>query len=213
MKQCFTELQNLGLSAITELREMDNRHSEMAVSYYEEKRKGNITDTGYTFAMDALSKERSRAVAKYIDQIDELQKKYDSKVDEYCMPSAGRYHPDDVEILKNFELSTTEFAKMTDQYDDNPTMGRLLEDYRIKHNVDTDWRFKCSKERKEAFNNLCFGVQSIIRQNDKFSPNRELSVMRSVSNAYHNLPGSDPDFLPNNFGTPDTPDNPTYVLF
>ena len=196
MKQYFEELEKLGRSAVIELRQIDARQTPMHKEYLELRMKGDITEQGYQGLVKALEDERKKAVDKHRADMAALSERYNKAVDAYMLPSAERMHTEDIEILRNFNLSSGEFEAMADKYGDNPTMGRLLEDYRKQHNIDTYWRFQSAEERKQAFQSACSSVESIMAQMDKYCPDREGNITRRVYGCYHKLQGSDPEALP-----------------
>ncbi len=196
MKQFFEELDTLGRSAVVELRQLDARQAPMHKEYLELRMKGDITEQGYQGLVKSLEDERKKAVDKHRADMAALSERYNKAVDAYMVPSAERMVAGDVEILRNFTLSSSEFEAMADKYGDNPTMGRLLEEYRRQHKVYTNWRFQTGEDRKQAFLNACSSVESIMGQLDKYVPDREGNVTRRVYGCYHSIQGSDPDALP-----------------
>lgn len=193
MKDYFERLQRLATNAITELRKMDAHHTEMHRAYLEDRMKGDLTEQGFRSLVKSLDDASAKKKSEISALLDGLQCEYEKAVDDYSAPSVTAMNRDDVALLKNLELSPTEFERMAEKYRDNPTMGRFLDNYRKEHNVGTNWRFQTPEQRKDIFNNVRFGVESIIRTPDKYNENREGSVAKLVSNAYHKLQGSDPD--------------------
>ncbi|HRV73067.1 MAG TPA: hypothetical protein P5116_04215 [Eubacteriales bacterium] len=196
MKQFFEELEKLGRSAVVELRQIDARQAPMFKDYLEQRMKGDITEQGYQGLVKSLEEARKKVVDKYKADMEALAARHAEAVDALVYPSAERMVPGDIEILKNFNLSKEEFEAMADKYADNPTMGRLLEDYRTQHKVATNWRFQTGHDRKQVFQSACSSVESIMGQLDKYVPDREGNVTRRVFGCYHELQGSDPDALP-----------------
>ncbi len=196
MKQYFIKLSNIGKEAITALRIMDARHITRHSEYLQQRLEGDITEHGFNSLTATLEEERKRAIESYNAEIDALQKEYNAATDTYMTPSTGRMHMDDIELLRTFKLSAPEFESMAKKYADNPTMGRLLEEHRKEHNIHTNWRLQSGEARKEIFNNARFGVESLIRQLDKYNPARENSVDKTISLAYNKLQGADTKALP-----------------
>lgn len=196
MKSYFERVQQIGLSAITELRQMDAQHTEMHRSYLEDRQKGNLTEQGYRSLVKVLDDTRARKEAEITAKLDAVQQEYVAAVDDFCMPSASKMDSADVELLKNFDISASEFDRLAEKHCNNPTMGRFLESYRREHGTPTNWRYQTPEQRKEIFNNMLFGVGSVIRNLDKYCSDREGQVNRLTANAYHKLQGSDPDKLP-----------------
>lgn len=193
MKTYFERLSKIGKDAVIELRKLDLQHAEMHKSYLEDKQKGNLTEQGYRGLVSTLDTERDNFVAKYKEKIGELATEFATATDEYTTPSAGRMKMEDVELLKNFELSTKEFEGLASKYADNPTMGRLLEKYRVEHSIDTNWRYQTGEQRKAIFRSAANSIECIINQSDKYSPDREGAIDLCTSNSYHKLQGSNPN--------------------
>ena len=206
----FEELEKLGRSTVVELRQIDARQAPMHKEYLEQRMKGNITEQGYRGLVKSLEDERKKAVDRHKADVAALAERYNKAVDAYMLPSAGRMHMEDIEILRNFNLTSAEFEGMADKYGDNPTMGRLLEDYRKQHKVETRWRFQSAEERKQAFQSACISVESLVGQMDKYCPDREGNVTRRVYDCYHKLQGSDPEALP---VPPEEVEGPTVMIF
>ena len=102
----------------------------------------------------------------------------------------------DMEILKNFDLSPKEFENLAHKHENNPTMGRMLEKYRTDHNVETDWRYQTADQRKGIFNAACDSVYFVLKQDDKYSPEREQRIEHNTAKAYHSLQGSIAEVMP-----------------
>lgn len=209
MKQFFEELEKLGRSAVVELRQIDTRQAPMHKEYLELRMKGDITEQGYQGLVKSLEDERKKAVEKHKADVAALAERYNKAVDAYMLPSAERMHTEDIEILRNFNLTSAEFEGMADKYGDNPTMGRLLEDYRKQHKVETNWRFQSAEERKQVFQSACSSVESIMGQMDRYCPDREGNVTRRVYGCYHKLQDSDPEALP---VPPEEAESPTVMI-
>ena len=199
MKSYFERVQQIGLSAITELRRMDAQHTEMHRSYLEDRQKGNLTEQGYQSLVKVLDDTRARKEAEIIAKLDAVQNEYFAAVDNFCMPSASKMDSGDVELLKNFDISVSEFDRLAEKHCDNPTMGRFLESYRREHGTPTNWRYQTPEQRKDIFTSMRFGVDSVIRNQDKYNSDREGSVTRLVAGAYNKLQGSKID----DFSTPE----------
>ena len=196
MKQYFEELEKLGRSAIVSLRRLDARQVDEHKEYLEQLRRGDITEQGYKNCIKSLDDFRQRIANGYKSEIAALKEKYSAATEAHLLPTAGRVHKDDLEILRNFKLSDSEFDLLTEKHQDNPVMGRLLEEYRKEHGIDTRWRFQSLEDRKAIFDSACLSVESIINQLDKYSPDREGNLTRRVYSSYHKLQGSDPEALP-----------------
>lgn len=194
-KYYFRSLDELGREAVAALRQFDARNAEMYKSNFERYQRGEITEYGYRMEDKALDDARQRLLSKYKGDIAALRDKYTEATEAYMMPSAGRMHPEDMEVLKNFKLSAAEFDRMAKKYADNPTMGRLLEDYRKEHGVETNWRFQNLDKRLKNFDTACNQVEMIMGQLDKYSPGRDTKITRAAYSCYHELQGSDPDDL------------------
>lgn len=209
MKQFFEELEKLGRSAVVELRQLDEKQAPMFKDYLEQRMKGDITEQGYQGLVKSLEEARKKVVDKYKADMEALAARHAEAVDALVYPSAERMVPGDIEILKNFNLTKEEFEAMADKYGDNPTMGRLLEDYRTQHKVATDWHFQTGHDRKQVFLRACGSVESIMGQLDKYVPDREGNVTRRVFGCYHELQGSDPEALP---VPPEEAESPTVMI-
>lgn len=194
-KYYFQSLDELGREAVAALRQFDARNAEMYKSNFERYQRGEITEYGYRMEDKAIDDARQRLVGKYKADIAALRDKYTEATEAYMMPSAGRMHPEDMEVLKNFKLSAGEFERMAKKYADNPTMGRLLEDYRKEHGIETNWRFQSLDKRLKNFDMACNQVEMIMGQSDKYSPGRDSKVTRAAYSCYHELQGSDPEDL------------------
>lgn len=216
MKKYFAELEALGHKTIADLRTHDAGAESMLADLEADLRAGLITQKGLANHRQAMADKRKQILDAHQEAVTKLREEYERSVDKHCTPSTGRLHPEDAEILRLFDLSPAEFDAMTEKYADNPTMGRLLEQYREQHegkpygpkipgqmmgtgtraNWHTDWRYQTADERKKIFQVACGTVDSIIGQMDKYSPNRELNLSRRISDAYHCLQGADPDAMP-----------------
>ena len=215
MEKYFKKLQAIGTAAIHDLRNMDAQHTKMQKSYYNDFRSGNLTAQGYQSLVKTLDDTRARKQAEIKAQIEGVKAEYKTAVAALLMPSTGKMHLEDIEILKSFELSPAEFESMAKKYDDNPIMARLLSSYKAEHegkplakentsgligsdkriSWHTDWTFQSEEERLSIFQSACNSVESLIRQTDKYSPDREGSVAKRISQAYHKLQGSKSDEL------------------
>lgn len=212
MKKYFEKLQSIGLEALVELRKMSNQHADQLVDYWEQVVKGESTEMGYQNLKRSLEHRYAGVKGEYVAKLEALEKQFVAAVDEYTMPSASFINSGDAEVLKNFELSPAEFERMAAKYQDNPTMGRMLEDYRLSHEgkqlgrgVDattwrTNWRYQSAERRKEIFKSASNSVYYIIT--GTLSDTGEYRVKKRVSEEYHKLHGSDPKALP----TPKAPE-------
>lgn len=192
----FEAIDKLGREAIQELRKLDAKLSSDQKNYLEQRMRGDITEQGYQLYVKQLSDSRKRVVQKYVDQLEQAQAHFNADIDAYMVPTGGRMHMDDIEILRSFKLNAFEFEAMAEKYADNPTMGRLLDQYRRDNNIETSWRLQDANERKAMFNSAVNSVISIMGQMDKYVPDRETNVTRSVFGYYHKLQGADPEALP-----------------
>lgn len=214
MKKYFERLQSIGLEAVAELRKMDKRRADQLIEYREQVMKGDSTEMGYQNLKCTLDNRRAQMVADYSAKLETLEKEFAGAVDADMMPSGRRINTEDAEVLKTFELSPAEFERMAAKYQDNPTMGRLLEDYRVKHEgaaigkgvptftgmaADaeqwrTSWRFQTAEERKAIFHSVSRTVYHIYTGD--LGEDCVYRVKMRVSTAYHKLQGSDPNALP-----------------
>ena len=194
-KYYFRKLDEIGRSAVIALRRLDARQAPMYKDYLEQRIRGEITELGYKNHITALNASRRREVDKYKAEISDLKERYCEAEERHMMPSVGFMHPDDMEVLEKYELTADELDSLTEKYSNNPTMGRLLEDYRKEHAVETNWRFQSIDKRKEIFSSACIAVESVMGQLDKYCPDREGSVTRLAFGSYHKLQGSDPEAL------------------
>lgn len=192
----FKSIDELGRAAVQELRQLDAKIARDQKGYLEQKMRGEITEQGYQLYVKQLNDSRKRVVQKYTDQLEHEQSCFNADIDEYMTPTGGRMRMDDIEVLRTFNLNASEFESMAKKYADNPTMGRLLDEYRRSHNIETSWRLQSAEDRKAAFSSAINSVISIMGQMDKYAPGRETSVTRSVFGYYHKLQGSDPEALP-----------------
>lgn len=220
MKHYFEKLQDVGLEAIDELRKMDAKHADQLIEYREQVTKGESTEAGYQKLKISLGDSRAQAQKSYNEKLDALEEEFAAAVDEYTMPSASFMNMDDAEVLKNFELTPAEFERMAAKYEDNPTMGRMLEDYRMNHEGKpygksaqaevmrkfvgaeqdsgkrwhTSWRFQDAEQRKAIFKSASNSVYFII--NGTLGEDCAYRLKKRVSEEYHKLQGSDPNALP-----------------
>lgn len=196
MKTYFERLSKIGVEAVQGLRRLDAQHMEMQRRYDEDLRKGTITRQGYERHLRELDAARDKYIAGVDAQIEGLKAEFAEASERHTTPTSGNLNMADMEILKNFELSPKEFEGLARKYDNNATMGRMLEKYRVDHNVKTDWRFQTAERRNEIFNGACSSVQSIMGQLDKYCPAREANIERSTATAYHKLQGSVAEAMP-----------------
>lgn len=207
MEKYFERLQQIGVSAITEFRKTDLQHAEMHRSYLEDRRKGSLTEQGYRGLTQALDETRNKKVRAVKDQIAVLQSEYDKAVDERMVLSSAAIDSADVELLKNVPFTPADFDALAEKHRRNPTMCRLLDNYRKEHDIKSNWRFQTPEQRKEIFNNVCWAVEAVAvgqatisatlsQSEDRFVKERVARVVRLVSNAYHKLQGSNPNVLP-----------------
>lgn len=201
MKQYFERLSKLGVEAVRGLRQLDAQHVEMLRSYHEELQKGTITRIGYERYLKDLDRARENYISKYDASLEALKVEFAEATDRYTSPSGGNMNMADMEILKNFDLSPKEFEGLAHKHENNPTMGRMLEKYRTDHNVETDWRYQTADQRKGIFNDACSSVYFVLKQDDKYSPEREQRIEYNTAKAYHSLQGSIAEVMP----IPDTP--------
>ena len=202
MKTYFERLSKIGVEAVQGLRQLDAQHTEMTQRCHEDYMKGNITRQGYERYLKELDKASDRYIAGVATKIDSLKAEFAEASERHTTPTSGNLNMADMEILKNFELSPKEFESLARKYDNNATMGRMLEKYRVDHNVKTDWRFQTAERRNEIFNRACNAVYFTVKQSDKYSPAREANIERSIATAYHKLHGSIAEVMP-------IPDDPT----
>jgi len=196
MRTYFEKLSKIGVEAVQGLRRLDAQHMEMQRSRNEDFRNGVITASGYERYLKELDEARAKYIAGVEAQIEGLKAGFAEATERHLMPTGGNMNMADMEILKNFELSTKEFEGLARKYANNATMGRVLEKYRMDHNVDTSWRFQTAEQRNEIFKGACSSVISIMRQSDKYSPAREAHIERNVAIAYHKLQGSVAEVMP-----------------
>ena len=217
MKSYFKELEDLGHKTIAALRTHDAGSASMLEDLAADVRAGFLTQKGFDNHKRAMENKRKEILDNHRAEVNRLRAEYEASVDQYCMPSTGWLNPQDAEILRSFELSPKEFEAMAEKYRDNPTMGRLLEQYRVQHEGilygpkktggllgtddgreewHTDWRFQTPEERKEIFARVCGCVDSIIGQMDRFVKDRDRNLTARISDAYHSLQGHDPNALP-----------------
>ena len=213
MKKYFEKLQSVGLEALAELRKMDRQRVDQLIAYREQVMKGDSTEMGYQNLKCRLENHRAQMLADYTAKLGVLEKEFAAAVDTDMMPSGRRINTEDAEVLKTFELSPAEFERMAAKYQDNTTMGRLLEDYRVKHEgkvigsgevplIDTDpaeqwhtsWRFQNAEERKAIFNSASNSVRHIF--SGVLEDSGAFRMGRRISQEYHKLQGSDPNELP-----------------
>ena len=217
MKKYFAELEALGHKTIQALRTHDAGAASMMADLEADVRAGFLTQKGLANNRQAMADKRQTILDAHQEAVTKLREEFERSVDKHCTPSTGRLHPEDAEILRLFDLSPAEFEAMTEKYADNPTMGRLLEQYRVQHEGQpygpkstermlgtgsdrerwhTDWRFQTPEERKEIFARVCGCVDSIIGQKDRFVKDRDRDLTARISGAYHSLQGHDPNALP-----------------
>ena len=196
MKTYFERLSKIGVEAVQGLRRLDAQHAEMAQRYHGDYTKGTITRQGYERYLRDLDTARDKYIAGIDAQIEGLKAEFAEATEHHTTPTSGNMNMADMEILKNFELSPKEFESLARKYDNNATMGRMLEKYRTDHNVDTDWRYQTPEQRNQIFNGACSGVASVVRQSDKYCPAREDHIAHNTAKAYHNLQGSVAEVMP-----------------
>ena len=207
MEQYFERLQQIGISAVTDLRGMDSRHTEMQKSYLEDRRKGNLTEQGYQGLVQALDSTRNKRISEVKAKIAALQDEYNAAVDKHTALSSAAIDNADVELLKSIPITVVDFDSLVEKHSSNPTMLRLLDAYRNEHHVQSNWRYQTPEQRKEIFNNVCFTVETVAigktvvrsvlsASMDRFSQDREQRIAYLVSTAYHKLQDSNPDKFP-----------------
>lgn len=196
MKTYFERLCKIGVDAVKGLRQLDAQHMEMQKRYHEDFRNGVITASGYERYLKELDEARVKYIAGVEAQIENLKAGFAEATARHLMPTGGNMNMADVEILKNFKLSSKEFEDFARKYANNATMGRMLEKYRTDNNVDTGWRFQTEEQRNEIFRGACASVISIMGQSDKYSPAREDHIAYNTAKAYHKLQGSVADAMP-----------------
>lgn len=214
MEQYFEKLQKIATTAVADLGGMCIQHQEMQRSYLEDRQKGNLTEQGYQGLVQALDSTRNKRVKEVKDKIAALQDEYNSAVDKYTALSSAAIANADVEMLKSLPITIADFDLLVEKHSSNPTMLRLLDAYRIEHNMGSNWRYQSPEQRKDVFNSLCWAVEAIVTGasvarsvltvgGDLFGADREQRIAYLVSSAYHKLQGSDP----NKFPIPDTEEN------
>lgn len=196
MKHYFEKVKELGHKGIAELRTFDADAAKFETADREELNQRLITEDGFRERARKRAADRKAIYDRYASELEKAKAEFNAKVDEYMMPSAGYFHPDDAEILKHFTLTPGEFERMAQKYTGNPTMLRLLDDYRREKSIDTDWRFQGADAKKEVFASACSSALSAMGMKDRFEPDREGRCTRSVYSSYHRLQEADPDALP-----------------
>lgn len=216
MKKYFAELEALGHKTIADLRTHDAGAASMLDDLEADVRAGFLTDRGLANHRQAMADKRMKIKNDHREAVAKIREEYEAAIDKAYMPTASRIDSEDAETLRYFELSPAEFKKLAEKHAANPSMCRLLEQYREQHEGKpygpkipgqmmgtgtratwhTDWRYQTADERKKIFQVACGTVDSIIGQMDKYSPNRELNLSRRISDAYHSLQGADPDAMP-----------------
>ena len=217
MKKYFAELEALGHKTIADLRTHDAGAASMLADLEADLRAGLITQKGLANHRQAMADKRMKILKDHQEAVAKMREEYEAAIDKAYMPTASCINSEDAETLKYFDLSPAEFEKLAEKYAANPSMCRLLEQYRVQHEGQpygpkstermlgtgegqkkwhTDWKFQTADERKKIFERACGTVDSYIGQRDKYSPNRELNLSRYISGAFHSLQGSDPDALP-----------------
>lgn len=214
MKSYFERLQQIGTTAVVDLRGMDSRHTEMQKSYLEDRRRGNLTEQGYQGLVQALDSTRNKRVSEVKAKIAALQDEYNAAVDTRTALSSAAIDNADVELLKSIPITAADFDLLVEKHRSNPTMLRLLDAHRNEHNIKSNWRYQTPEQRKDIFNAVCWAVEAIAigkavvssvlpTSADCFNQNREQRIISLVSSAYHKLQDSDPNKLP----APTDPDN------
>lgn len=206
MEQYFEKLQQIGISAVADLRGMDSRHMEMQKSYLEDRRKGDLTEQGYHGLVQALDSTRNKRVSGVKAKIAELQDEYNAAVDKHTALSSTAIDNADVELLKSIPITVADFDLLVEKHRSNPTMLRLLDAHRNQHNIKSNWRYQTPEQRKDIFNTVCWAVEAVAiskavvssvlpASGDQFTQNREQRIISLVSSAYHKLQDSDPNKL------------------
>lgn len=207
MESYFERLQQIGTTAVADLRGMDSRHTEMQKSYLEDRRRGNLTEQGYQGLVQALDTTRNKKVREVKNLITALQDEYNTAVDKHTALSSAAIDNADVEMLKSIPITVADFDLLVEKHRSNPTMLRLLDAHRNEHNIKSNWRYQTPEQRKNIFNSVCWAVEAIAigkavvsavlpANADRFSQNREQRIAYLVSTAYHKLQDSDPDKFP-----------------
>lgn len=196
MKHYFEKIAELGHKGIAELRKFDADAAMLEKADREELNQRMITEDGFRERARKRAADRALIYDRYASELEKAKAEFNAKVDEYMMPSAGYFHPDDAEILKHFTLTPGEFDRMAQKYTGNPTMLRLLDDYRREKSIDTAWRFQGADAKKEAFAGACSSALSAMNMMDKYEPDREGRCTKSVYTYYHRLQEADPEALP-----------------
>ena len=217
MKNYFCKMEELGQETVEALRTHDAGCASMLKELDADLQAGNITHRGYDNHQASMNAKRKEIVDGFRAAASQLQREFEEHVDKICTPSIGWLNAHDAEILRLFELSPQEFEAMAARYSDNPTMSRLLDQYRVQHEgkpygpcepgrlLDsgesrprwhTDWKYQTADERKAIFKSVCNSVESIIGQSDKYVKNRNTKISARISSGYHSIQGADPNVLP-----------------
>ena len=215
MESYFERLQQIGTTAVADLRGMDSCHTEMQKSYLEDRRRGNLTEQGYQGLVQALDTTRNKKVREVKNLITALQDEYNTAVDKHTALSSAAIDNADVEMLKSIPITVADFDLLVEKHRSNPTMLRLLDAHRNEHNIKSNWRYQTPEQRKDIFNSVCWAVEAVTigkavvsavqpANGDRFGQGREQRIAYLVSTAYHKLQDSDPDRFP----VPVTDDEP-----
>ena len=190
LKHYYSKLSETAQAEVNELRKFDSSGALKLSALKEDLDAEIITHKGFNDAVSAIDSERNAIKNRYNAEFDKLEKEFDDFIDKYMAPSAGFLNCGDMEILKNFKLSSVELEAMAERYADNPTMLRLIDDHRVEHGIQTNWRMQSGEDRKEAFFRTSFGVRHSI--DPKYTQDPESQISALISEGYHKHQGSNP---------------------
>lgn len=188
LKHYYSKLSETAQAEVNELRKFDSSGALKLSALKEDLDAEIITHKGFNDAVSAIDSERKAIKSRYTAEFDKLKKEFDDFIDKYMAPSTGFLNCGDMEILKNFKLSSVELEAMAEKYADNPTMLRLIDDHRVEHGIQTNWRMQSGEDRKKVFLMTSFGVQHSIDPKYVHDPESQISAL--ISEGYHKHQGS-----------------------
>ena len=200
MKGIYKKLESLGHEAAGELRRFDAATKTLLADAMEGINRGEVNRDWVSKLNRERESQRVALTKSFDEKFYELQNEAAKTIDEAMMPTPDELDAGDLEILREFTMTASEFERMARKYEDasNFSMLRKLDAYRKEHNINTPWRLHDGAKRKEDFALTVFGVR--YSYDPKYHDDPEGSVTKNVGNGYRAMQGADQEAFP----TPET---------
>lgn len=187
--ELYFELENICKTAIDDITKAE-QNAKTDIEYQRELlRDDEITEKGFIAEQERINGKLAALKSAVSSSIKELQGRFNSAVDEYTLPKSEQLDSSIVNLLESVVLSPEEFIVYTQKYAGNPTMERVLEQYRTDKGISVFWQCESGEKIKSDFETLISVLESDISLKDKDA------ISRFISKNYHSLRCANPEHL------------------